>query len=239
VDRRLSPLEARPIASSVRLLNAVVAQNHGSSHFLVRGGAAGAYEAIAKAAGGPPAALAPGLDGVLLDGSPVTRAARGLGARRLDAQGETRLWAAPVAHPRRAVVSRSHLTPETSALLSRLGITETLSRDSSLRRCAPSPKAPPTSTPASAPRCCGTRPPAPRSHWRPAARWSLWTAARCGTSWLTVSATLASSSALRVAWGPRVSGPSAPGVGCAGYPHRTRGRAPRNIGARSRVASAP
>ena len=63
-------------------------------------------------------------------------AARGLGARRQDARGETRLQAAPVAHPRRAVVSRSHLTPETGVLLSRLGITETVSRGSSLKMCA-------------------------------------------------------------------------------------------------------
>lgn len=63
-------------------------------------------------------------------------AARGMGARRQDARGEARLQAAPVAHPRRAVVSRSHLTPETGVLLSRLGITETVSRGSSLKMCA-------------------------------------------------------------------------------------------------------
>jgi 3'(2'), 5'-bisphosphate nucleotidase len=63
-------------------------------------------------------------------------AARGLGARRVDARGEAQLVAAPVASPRRAVVSRSHLTPETSTLLSRLGITETLPRGSSLKMCA-------------------------------------------------------------------------------------------------------
>ena len=63
-------------------------------------------------------------------------AARGLGARRLDARGETRLLAAPVAQPRRAVVSRSHLTPETSALLTRLGVSETFARGSSLKMCA-------------------------------------------------------------------------------------------------------
>jgi 3'(2'), 5'-bisphosphate nucleotidase len=34
------------------------------------------------------------------------------------------------------VVSRSHLTPETSALLEHLGITETLPRGSSLKMCA-------------------------------------------------------------------------------------------------------
>ncbi len=63
-------------------------------------------------------------------------AARGLGARRLDSQGETPLVTAPVARTRRAVVSRSHLTPETSALLTRLGIEESLSRGSSLKMCA-------------------------------------------------------------------------------------------------------
>ena len=63
-------------------------------------------------------------------------AARGHGARRRDARGETRLQAAPVAHPRRAVVSRSHLTPETGALLARLGVTETIPRGSSLKMCA-------------------------------------------------------------------------------------------------------
>jgi 3'(2'), 5'-bisphosphate nucleotidase len=63
-------------------------------------------------------------------------AARGLGARRRDARGETRLLAAPVAQPRRAVVSRSHLSSETSALLDRLGVTETVRRGSSLKLCA-------------------------------------------------------------------------------------------------------
>jgi 3'(2'), 5'-bisphosphate nucleotidase len=63
-------------------------------------------------------------------------AARGHAARRLDAQGETRLRTAPVAHPRRAVVSRSHPSPETTALLARLGVTETIPRGSSLKMCA-------------------------------------------------------------------------------------------------------
>ena len=63
-------------------------------------------------------------------------AARGLGARRRDARGETRLVATPVAHPRRAVVSRSHLTPETVALLARLGVSEMVQRGSSLKMCA-------------------------------------------------------------------------------------------------------
>jgi 3'(2'), 5'-bisphosphate nucleotidase len=63
-------------------------------------------------------------------------AARGLGARRLDARGETRLLASPVAQPRRAVVSRSHPSPETEALLTRLGVKETIPRGSSLKMCA-------------------------------------------------------------------------------------------------------
>jgi 3'(2'), 5'-bisphosphate nucleotidase len=63
-------------------------------------------------------------------------AARGHGARRRDARGEAQLRATPVAHPRRAVVSRSHLSPETGALLARLGVTETVARGSSLKMCA-------------------------------------------------------------------------------------------------------
>jgi 3'(2'), 5'-bisphosphate nucleotidase len=63
-------------------------------------------------------------------------AARGLGARRLDARGETLLVTTPVARLRRAVVSRSHLSPETAALLARLGITETIPRGSALKMCA-------------------------------------------------------------------------------------------------------
>jgi len=63
-------------------------------------------------------------------------AARGLGARRRDRRGETRLQAAPVAWPRRAVVSRSHLSPETAALLERLRVTDTLPSGSSLKMCA-------------------------------------------------------------------------------------------------------
>jgi 3'(2'), 5'-bisphosphate nucleotidase len=63
-------------------------------------------------------------------------AARGRGARRRDARGETLLRAATVAQPRRAVVSRSHTSPETGALLERLGVTETVPRGSSLKMCA-------------------------------------------------------------------------------------------------------
>ena len=63
-------------------------------------------------------------------------AARGLGARRRDARGETPLRAAPLERPRRAVVSRSHLSPETGALLARLQVTDTIPRGSSLKMCA-------------------------------------------------------------------------------------------------------
>ena len=63
-------------------------------------------------------------------------AARGQGARRLDARGEIQLRAKPVAHPKRALVSRSHLSPETGALLARLGVTEMIPRGSSLKMCA-------------------------------------------------------------------------------------------------------
>jgi len=63
-------------------------------------------------------------------------AARGLGARRRDARGEVRLRVEPLARPRRAVVSRSHLSPETAALLERLGIVETVASGSSLKMCA-------------------------------------------------------------------------------------------------------
>ena len=63
-------------------------------------------------------------------------AAQGQGARRLDASGESRLAAASVDTPRRAVMSRSHLTPETTALLQALGVTESVSRGSSLKMCA-------------------------------------------------------------------------------------------------------
>lgn len=63
-------------------------------------------------------------------------AARGLGALRRDARGEAPLRAATVARPRRAVVSRSHLSPETASLLERLGIAETIPSGSSLKMCA-------------------------------------------------------------------------------------------------------
>jgi 3'(2'), 5'-bisphosphate nucleotidase len=63
-------------------------------------------------------------------------AARGLGARRIDASGTTALHAAKVDELRSAVASRSHLSPETVRLLSRLGINETTPRGSSLKICA-------------------------------------------------------------------------------------------------------
>jgi 3'(2'), 5'-bisphosphate nucleotidase len=63
-------------------------------------------------------------------------AARGLGARRIDAKGTTALRPPAVAHPRCAVASRSHLSPETVRFLGRLGVTETTPRGSSLKICA-------------------------------------------------------------------------------------------------------
>ena len=65
-------------------------------------------------------------------------AARGLGARRVDRGGseEVRLKPATVERPRRAVVSRSHLTPPTESFLARLGVTETTPCGSSLKICA-------------------------------------------------------------------------------------------------------
>jgi sulfate adenylyltransferase len=48
----LLPLAPREAGERDLLLNAVVAQNYGCSHFVVRSGAAGADEAITKAAGG-------------------------------------------------------------------------------------------------------------------------------------------------------------------------------------------
>ncbi len=63
-------------------------------------------------------------------------AARGRGARRIDPRGELRLAAEAVASPRRAVVSRSHLTPETTTFLAQLGIGDFVSRGSSLKMCA-------------------------------------------------------------------------------------------------------
>jgi 3'(2'), 5'-bisphosphate nucleotidase len=64
-------------------------------------------------------------------------AARGLGARRIEAGGTTTpLRPSAVARPKRAVTSRSHLSPETESFLKRLGITETSPRGSSLKICA-------------------------------------------------------------------------------------------------------
>jgi 3'(2'), 5'-bisphosphate nucleotidase len=63
-------------------------------------------------------------------------AARGVGAQLVD--GETRTPLTPVAvdRPRRAVVSRSHLSPPTEEFLARLGITDTTPCGSSLKICA-------------------------------------------------------------------------------------------------------
>jgi 3'(2'), 5'-bisphosphate nucleotidase len=63
-------------------------------------------------------------------------AARGVGARRVDAGAETPLHPAHVDRPRTAVVSRSHLTPPTEAFLARLGVTKTTPCGSSLKICA-------------------------------------------------------------------------------------------------------
>ena len=64
-------------------------------------------------------------------------AARGLGARRIEAGTTTTLLhRSAVARPRRAVTSRSHLSPETESFLKRLGVAETSPRGSSLKICA-------------------------------------------------------------------------------------------------------
>jgi 3'(2'), 5'-bisphosphate nucleotidase len=62
--------------------------------------------------------------------------ARGHGSHRVDTRGTVALAPAGVDRPRRAVVSRSHLTPITEELLARLGITERASFGSSLKMCA-------------------------------------------------------------------------------------------------------
>jgi 3'(2'), 5'-bisphosphate nucleotidase len=62
--------------------------------------------------------------------------ARGHGARRIDAGRESPLAPIPVERPRRAVVSRSHLTPPTGEFLAHLDITETTPCGSSLKICA-------------------------------------------------------------------------------------------------------
>jgi 3'(2'), 5'-bisphosphate nucleotidase len=64
-------------------------------------------------------------------------AARGLGARSYDANGSVRaLSPAPVERPRKAVVSRSHLSPETQRFIDALGVGECLPAGSSLKLCA-------------------------------------------------------------------------------------------------------
>ena len=71
---------------------------------------------------------------------PVSRrlylAARGHGARLVTGEGEVSLAPAHVDRPRKAVVSRSHLSPPTEGFLTRLGITETTPCGSSLKICA-------------------------------------------------------------------------------------------------------
>ena len=70
---------------------------------------------------------------------PVDRlfeATRGSGARCYDRDTVRTLAPRPVAAPQRAVVSRSHLSPETERLLDALGIRERLPSGSSLKMCA-------------------------------------------------------------------------------------------------------
>ena len=63
-------------------------------------------------------------------------AARGLGARRYDAAGETRLEVrAPAAPPWRVAASRSHADPRTEAFIRNLGPTGRISIGSSLKFC--------------------------------------------------------------------------------------------------------
>jgi 3'(2'), 5'-bisphosphate nucleotidase len=63
-------------------------------------------------------------------------AAQGEGARRCEGGHETLLHPRGAARPRSAVVSRSHLSPETEGFLARLGITTSLPSGSSLKMCA-------------------------------------------------------------------------------------------------------
>jgi 3'(2'), 5'-bisphosphate nucleotidase len=63
-------------------------------------------------------------------------AARGVGARLVDAGATTSLSAGRVDHPRNAVVSRSHRGADTEAFLERLGVTEMIPSGSSLKMCA-------------------------------------------------------------------------------------------------------
>jgi len=63
-------------------------------------------------------------------------AARGASARCLQRGRQLPLTPAPVQRPERAVVSRSHLSPETANLLGRLGIATRIPSGSSLKMCA-------------------------------------------------------------------------------------------------------
>ena len=64
-------------------------------------------------------------------------AAAGSGAWKCDRGARpSRIRPARCDRPRSAVVSRSHLSPETDSFLSRLGITDVLKRGSSLKICA-------------------------------------------------------------------------------------------------------
>jgi 3'(2'), 5'-bisphosphate nucleotidase len=63
-------------------------------------------------------------------------AAQGEGARRYESGHETLLYPRCVVRPESAVVSRSHLSPETEGFLKRLGIQRCIPSGSSLKMCA-------------------------------------------------------------------------------------------------------
>ena len=64
-------------------------------------------------------------------------AALGMGAFRVERAGKPqRIGANDVRRPRSAVVSRSHLSPETKNFLARLNVTETVPRGSAVKMCA-------------------------------------------------------------------------------------------------------
>jgi 3'(2'), 5'-bisphosphate nucleotidase len=71
------------------------------------------------------------------EGEAAYYAARGLGAWKVQADGEPRpISASRCKRPKTAVVSRSHLSPQTEAFLAGLGITDVVRRGSSLKLCA-------------------------------------------------------------------------------------------------------
>jgi len=64
-------------------------------------------------------------------------AARGMGAFRVDRSGKPqRIRPSGARQPRTAVVSRTHLSPETKDFLARLNVTETVQRGSAVKMCA-------------------------------------------------------------------------------------------------------